>query len=308
MNINDTGSDSVKIGFIGAGRLGRALAWSFAARGLTVHRVASQLEQDARSIVEKAHGCLIVTPQRVADECDVIFVTTPDDTIKPIADSIEWRPGTGVVHCSGATEVSALSKAASDSALIGGFHPMQTFGDPEAAARTLRGCVITIEASGELLAFLSNVSERLGCRVNQLPPGARGRYHAAAAYASQYVNVILAEAVRIWASWGASEAAALQALLPVVRGTVSSIETAGLAKGMPGPVSRGDAGTVEKHLAALATVDNPTIDLYRELCLRSVPLAEIAGGIDAETSDRIRKVLARSSFKQRPPFFDGVHY
>lgn len=308
MKINDSGPDSVKIGFIGAGRLGRALAWSFAARGFTVHGVASQLEKDTQALVEKAPGCRILAPQQIADECDVIFVTTPDDTIKPITDSIEWRAGTGVIHCSGATEVSALSKAAADGALIGGFHPMQTFGDPEAAARTLPGCVITIEASGELLGFLSNAAERLGCRVNQLPPGARGRYHAAAAYASQYVNVILAEAVRIWASWGASEAAALQALLPVVRGTVSSIETAGLAKGMPGPVSRGDAGTVEKHLAALATVDTPTTELYKELCLRSVPLAEIAGVIDTATGDKIRNVLARSSFKQPPLFFDGVHY
>jgi predicted short-subunit dehydrogenase-like oxidoreductase (DUF2520 family) len=208
MNINDSFPNAVKIGFIGAGRLGRALAWSFAARGFTVHAVASQLQKDTDALVEKARGCRIATPQQVADECDVIFITTPDDTIKPIAESVNWRAGTGVVHCSGATEVNALTKAASDGALIGGFHPMQTFGDPEAAARTLPGCVITIEASEELLVFLSNAAESLGCRVNQLPPGARGRYHAAAAYASQYVNVILAEAVRIWGSWGASEEAA----------------------------------------------------------------------------------------------------
>jgi hypothetical protein len=61
-------------------------------------------------------------------------------------------------------------------------------------------------------------------------------------------------------------------------------------------------------LAALATVDTATTDLYKELCRRSVPLAETAGVIDAATGDKIRKVLGRSSPKQPPLFFDDVHY
>jgi predicted short-subunit dehydrogenase-like oxidoreductase (DUF2520 family) len=196
-----------------------------------------------------------------------------------------------VVHCSGATEVSVLAKAAADGAMVGGFHPMQTFADPAAAAKSLPGSTITIEAQGGLSDILLALVERLGCAANQLPPGARARYHAAAGYASQYINVVLGEAVRIWQSWGAGEAQALPALLPMVRGTLASIEAAGLAKGMPGPVSRGDAGTVEKHVAALAELDGDTARLYRELCLRSVSLALAAGGIDADKAARIEGIL-----------------
>lgn len=282
---------SLKIGVIGPGRLGRALAWSLAGRGCCVHAVAGRTPAGAAVLAARIEGCLILPAQGLAEQCDLIFVTTPDDAIRATAESVRWRAGTGVAHCSGATELDALAKATADGALAGGFHPMQSFADSATATRTLPGCVITIEAAEPLNRVLVGLARHLGCRVNQLPPGVRARYHAAAGYASQYVNVLLAEAARIWRSWGASEAEALQALVPLVRGTLSSIEAAGLARGMSGPVSRGDAATVAKHLASLVTLDEATAALYRELCLRSVTLARDAGDIDADESDEIRRVI-----------------
>ncbi|MGQ0650895.1 MAG: DUF2520 domain-containing protein [Betaproteobacteria bacterium] len=168
---------------------------------------------------------------------------------------------------------------------------MQTFGDPAAAAQSLPGCTITIEADGPLNAVLVALAERLECRINRLPPGARDRYHAAAGYASQFINVLLREASKIWQSWGASEEDAVRALLPLVRGTLSSIERAGLAEAMPGPVSRGDVGTVAKHVAALAALDSEIVEFYRQLCARSIALALERRGIDDATATRIRRVL-----------------
>src|SRR5512134_1343528 len=50
---------SVRIGFIGAGRLGCALAWSFAERGLSVNAVASLLPADAAKLASRVPGCRI---------------------------------------------------------------------------------------------------------------------------------------------------------------------------------------------------------------------------------------------------------
>lgn len=290
---SDVSIESLKIGFIGAGRLGRALAWSFGRHDYRVFAVASRSIASSQALAERFQSCRIMTAQKVADTCDLVFVTTPDDVIKPTVDCIIWRPASGVVHCSGGTEVSALAKANQDGAFIGGFHPMQTFGDPDVAARALPGSTITIEADGLLNEILRKLALRLGCQINQLPAGQRANYHAAAGYASQYINVVLGEAVRIWQSWGASEAAALHALVPLARGTLSSIEFTGLAKGMPGPVSRGDAGTIEKHLRSLAAFDLPTALLYRDLCLCSVPLALAAGTIDSAKAHEIELLLSR---------------
>lgn len=281
----------LRIGFIGAGRLGKALAWACARHKLAVVAVASLVREDAEDLARKVPGCRVLEAQQVADACDLVFVTTPDGAIRATTESLQWSPGAFVVHCSGATEVSDLGKAAADGAVTGGFHPLQTFGDPETAAQSLPGCTITIEAQEPLDALLVALAECLGCAVNRLPPGARALYHAAAGYSSQHINALLFEAAAMWRSWGASEAAAVQALLPLVRGTVASIAQAGLAQGMPGPVSRGDVGSVRKHVDAIGALDARRVVLYRELCERTVQLALAGGRIDEATAARVRDEL-----------------
>ena len=200
-----------------------------------------------------------------------------------------------MVHCSGVTEVDALAAARIQGAQVGGFHPMQTFGDPLAAMNALPGSTITVEASEPLNSWLVAISDRLNCRVNRLPPGMRARYHAAAGFTSQFINALFAEAATVWASWGATEEEALRALMPMARGTLSSIESLGIAKGMPGPVSRGDVASVEKHLAALAALGPEMLGFYRTLCASTVPLAVKSGAIDAATAQHLASVLHAKS-------------
>ncbi|MEY3488791.1 MAG: hypothetical protein RL655_359 [Pseudomonadota bacterium] len=285
-------ADTLRIGFIGAGRLGKALAWQCADQGLRVCAAASIRHVQAQVLAERVQDCAVMTSQEVAQWCDLVFVTTPDEAIGPTADALRWRAGTFVVHCSGATEVSALAKAASDGAFIGGFHPLQSFGDPQAAARPLPGCTITVEAGEPLDAVLVAIAGRLGCAVNRLPPGARPLYHAAAGYTSQFVNAMLRKASAMWRSWGSTEQAAVQALVPLVRGTLASIAQTGLAQGMPGPVSRGDVASVRKHVAEMEAFDPVALDLYRQLCERTVRLALKGQRIEAPAAARVRGVLA----------------
>ena len=285
--------DTLRIGFIGAGRLGKALAWSFAQRGLHVAAVASTTRASAQSLAAPIAGCTVAGLQDVVDACDIVFVTTPDGAIAASVAQARWRAGVAAVHCSGVTEVAALGKAALDGATVGGFHPLQTFGDPAAAVRSMAGCTITIEAEEPLNATLVALAGRLECNVNRLPPGMRGRYHAAAGYMSQFINALLGEASKIWQSWGATEEEVVRALLPMARGTLASIESAGIAAGMPGPVSRGDVESVAKHVAALSGFDRETLELYRQLCERTVALAVRRNAIPAETAHRFREVLQR---------------
>ena len=282
---------ALRIGFIGAGRLGKALAWCLAERGMHVAAVSSPSHASADALAAKVPGCLVASPQETVDACDLVFITPPDGVIADTASSLRWRAGVAAVHCSGATEISALDKAAHDGAMTGGFHPMQTFGNPAAAALSLPGCTITIEADEPLEATLVAFADRLGCNINRLPPGMRARYHAAAGFTSQFLNVLFREASDIWRSWGATEEEAVRALLPLARGTLASIESSGVAAGMPGPVSRGDVQTVHKHVDALTAFDPEALQLYRALCERTVRLALERGAFDAATAKRFRAAL-----------------
>ena len=269
-------TDKPRVGFIGAGRVGKGLSLALSRAGYPIVGVAG------REPREKQH---------VLDESEIVFLTVPDDALSSVCGDLEWQESKSAVHCSGAAELTVLKHAADEGAQVGGFHPLQMFADPEVAARGLKGCAIAVEAEEPLAGTLLHMIAALGARPLRVPPGARAAYHAAAHYAGPFVAALLAEAVTIWGRIGIREEDALAALLPLARGSLDAIEHSGLARAMAGSVARGDMQTLEGHLRALGALDAGLANFYRRLALKTVPLALAAGKLDAARAARIHDVL-----------------
>lgn len=269
-------TDKPRVGFIGAGRVGKGLSLALSRAGYPIVGVAG------REPREKQH---------VLDESEIVFLTVPDDALSSVCGDLEWQESKSAVHCSGAAELTVLKHAADEGAQVGGFHPLQMFADPEVAARGLKGCAIAVEAEEPLAGTLLHMIAALGARPLRVPPGARAAYHAAAHYAGPFVAALLAEAVTIWGRIGIREEDALAALLPLARGSLDAIEHSGLGRAMAGSVARGDTQTLEGHLRALGALDANLADFYRRLALKTVPLALAAGKLDAARAARIHDVL-----------------
>lgn len=279
------------IGFIGSGRLATGLALAFHANGMKIAAVAGRNPLTATALAARIDGCSVLPAQEVADTHPLIFIAVPDDSIATVANEIRWRAGQSVVHCSGATEVAVLDAAKGAGALTGGFHPLQTFTDPLVALRTLPGCTVAIEAPEPLLTTLADIARAIGCNPFALPPGARARYHATGSYAAQFINALLLEAAEVWASFGMDRQTAVKALMPLLKGTVAAIEHDGLARGLAGPVSRGDAGTVRRQFEGIAGVSERHLELFRELTRRTLPLAIERGNLDEAKIAALRALL-----------------
>ena len=84
---------TLRIGFIGAGRLGKALAWSLAGAGMLVSRAASSKLLDAQALAESIPLCEAVTAQQAVNDCELVFVTTPDNAIASIVAGLRWWAG-----------------------------------------------------------------------------------------------------------------------------------------------------------------------------------------------------------------------
>lgn len=265
-----------RVGFVGAGRVGKGLSLALSRCGYEVAGVAGR---DARA------------QARVVEGSELVFVTVPDDHIAAVARELPWKAGMSAVHCSGAAELAVLDAARRAGASAGGFHPLQMFADPEVAARGLKGCAIAVEADAALAAVLLRMVDDLGAKPLRVPPGARAAYHAGAHYAGPFIAALLAEAVAIWSRLGIREDDALAALLPLVRGSTDAIGHAGLARAMAGSVARGDVRTLEGHVEALGRLDASLRRLYCTLALRTLPLAVAAGKLDAERAARVRALL-----------------
>ncbi|MCA1552702.1 NAD(P)-binding domain-containing protein, partial [Bradyrhizobium sp. BRP19] len=90
----------VSVGWIGAGRLARALAMRAHGAGVRTVAVANRSSAPAAWLAH-ATGAKAADPQGVADAADWVFVTVPDDAIPGVVNHVRWRPGQLVLHCSG---------------------------------------------------------------------------------------------------------------------------------------------------------------------------------------------------------------
>ena len=281
----------LKLGFIGAGRAGTGLATGFARAGRDVVAVAGRSIASAQALVKRIRGARACAPQEVADRADLVFLTVPDDAIERVASSIRWRAGSACVHCSGAADLDALKKAAADRALTGGFHPLHMFGEPGQSPDALAGCAIALAGPDALLKKLERLARSLGAKPLRLPEGGRALYHAAANFSGAFVIALVQETIALWKKLGIAEADALAALLPLLRGTVDNVERLGAAGGLGSAVARGDVGTIRRHLDALAESAPDSLELYRILSLRTIPLALAKGTLKPETAKEITALL-----------------
>jgi len=293
------GTSNLRIGFIGAGQLATPLAWSLARAGYAIVGAASRTPASAARL---AGGVTTAKPyddaQHLVDDADLVLIAVPDDAIATVARSVRWGARHGVVHCSGATEVSALAPAAAAGASIGGFHPMQSFTSTEAAMKSLPGCTVGIEAREPLLGVLSGMAQALGCHRIELPPGARALYHASGSFASSFLVALLNDALALWSAFGVGREEAFRALLPLMKGTVAAIEANGPVRSLAGPIARADVGTVERHLAALGDKAPDLLATYLDIARRSLPIAEAKGGADKGKLEGLRALLERCAAQQ----------
>ncbi len=280
------------IAFLGAGRLGATLASALSKHGARVVAIANRDDHAAKALAARLPGCR-ATSMQAAAEADLVFVTVSDDAIGPIVSSLTWREGQRVVHCSGATEVDVLEPAARYGATIGGFHPLQTFADPVRAEALLSDTTVAIEGPPSLEAELRALADLLGMRVITLPAGARALYHGGGSFAASFLLSMLDEAASIWKSFGVDEADAMRALLPLARGNLDAAASKGIAGALAGPISRGDAGVVQRHLRALEALGPDHAAIYREMSLRQLELAKRAGRLDDAQLARIAALVAQ---------------
>jgi predicted short-subunit dehydrogenase-like oxidoreductase (DUF2520 family) len=284
----------LKLGFIGAGTIGSALALKLSRRGYPVVAVSSRHHTSATKLAQAISGCLpVTTGQEVADTAELVFITTPDDVIASVAAQVKWHEGQMVVHCSGADSTGILEPARKAGAYVGVFHPIQTFADAEQAMENMPGSTFTLEAEAPLLGILQEIASALGGRWIKIKAGDRAVYHAAAVIACNYLVTLVKMATDLWQTFGVPRKEATEALLPLIRGTVHNLETIGLPQCLTGPIARGDSGTIKKHLEALERVSPDTLSSYRELGLKTIPIALAKGRISERQAEELKAALER---------------
>ena len=284
---------SIKIGFIGAGRVGTALAVKLKEVGYNVVGVTSRSEESMRRFLQYVEGAKgFKNPEALLEEVELIFVTVPDDAIREVVAYLPWEKGQKVVHASGALSLDVLEKALERGAEVGSFHPCQAFATIDQAINNIPGSVFGIEASSEeLRTLLERMALDLGCSYVFVPPEGKVFYHASAVFASNYFVALVGVALKLLDFIGIGKEEGTKLLLPLIWGTINNIQNIGLPTCLTGPIARGDMTVIKKHLEALREKDPQIFKLYASLGLQTIPIALGKGTLSEERAKALKELF-----------------
>jgi len=281
-----------KVGFIGAGKVGTALAARLSMEGYPVIAVADTNLHAAETLSTLVPGCKVFKDaQHVADTVDIAFITTPDDSIAKVASELRWRSHQNVVHCSGADSPDILEPAERYGAVTGSFHPCQAFASVDQAIENVPGSTISIEAPSPLRETLQEMASAIGCDWMVLKPGDKVLYHVAAVFVSNYAVSLLKVATDLFRYFDLTPSQATKVLLPLIQGNINNMKNVGLPHCLTGPIARGDVGTIQRHMSALREREPSLLRLYGELGLQATRVALEKGTIDRQVAERLHALL-----------------
>ena len=282
----------MKLGFIGAGKVGTALAVRLSKKGYPVVAVYDVRPEAAQYFAEQIKGGKVVSKiQDVAEAAELVFITTVDGMITPVASEIKWRAGQMAVHCSGANSTVLLEPAKKQGALVGVFHPGNMFADKKQAIINIAGSTFDIEAEEPLLSVFKEMAAALDGHWIEVKANERPAYHVAIELPSLYLMLQFRLAVDLFKAMKIPEERAVDVLLQFIKVTTNNIENFGTSKALTGPVDRGDTETIKRHIDGLRRIYPAVLPLYRELALQNIPYAIKHGSIDEKKAKEIEAIL-----------------
>ena len=265
----------MKIGFIGAGKVGFSLGMFFVQGGISVTGYYSRHPGSAREAAQMTGTKQYESLEALVRASDALFLTVSDGAISSVFQQLREfdLAGKQICHCSGAmTAREAFPGVEHTGADHYSIHPLFPISDKYAAWRELPGAFFCLEGHGSHLTWWADTLGTLGATVRVIPSQGKVTYHAACAMASNLVCALVKESVDLLAGCGFSQEEALTALAPLMKANLDHLVQDGPQKALTGPVERGDTTTVAKHLACLPQGDGQ--QLYRVASRRLIRLAE----------------------------------
>jgi predicted short-subunit dehydrogenase-like oxidoreductase (DUF2520 family) len=225
----------------------------------------------------------------------LILLSVPDDAVEEVCAELAaneaFAPGQAVVHLSGSLDLDVLRPAEDQGADVVALHPLQAFPTVDDGIARLPGSAIAVSGRTETTRALGDSLARdLGAEPFHLPDDVKPLYHAAAVFCSNYVVAVLGVAERLFRLAGMEDPVARFA--PLARAALDATLDRGSFEALTGPASRGDAGTIARHLSALATRAPDVVEPYVALARVAAGLASESGRLSEEGRLRLEEALA----------------
>ena len=265
----------MKIGFIGAGKVGFSLGKYFISNGISVTGYYSRSPKSAKSAAEFTNSRMYSSLTDILKDSDTLFLTVPDDVIGTVWEHIKNLDvrNKKICHCSGSISSAAFFDAENKGAFAYSIHPLCAVSDKYNSWRDLKNTVFTIEGSEQYLTKMRNLFVGFSNETVVINTKDKALYHAGAVLASNLVIALLSMSEDVLKQCGFSAESARKALLPLFKVNAENIVQNGPEEALTGPVERNDVQTVRHHLESLGK-DLTKREVYRLLSLELTKIAQ----------------------------------
>ncbi|CAB4625703.1 unannotated protein [freshwater metagenome] len=283
----------LRVGVIGTGRAGSVIGAALHRVGHEVVAVAAVSEISrlrAQALLPQAP---VVDVADVAAASDLVLVAVPDDVLEGLlaglAASGVVKPGQFWVHLSGRYGTEVMAPVAAEGALPLAIHPVMSFTGTSMDLMRLEECPFGVTAPDELRSAAEALVIEIGGDPIWVPEDKRVLYHAALAFGSNYLITLVAQSADLLAAAGIEEPR--RVLAPLLGASLDNALRLG-DQALTGPVARGDAATVEAHLAVLKNQSELAAASYRALARVTADRAVDAGLLSAALAEALLGVLS----------------
>lgn len=268
------GGCHMKIGIVGAGKVGTTLGKYLSHAGIFVTGFYSRSKESADEAATFAGTKAYQQLTELIRDSDVLFLTVPDGAIGQVWQEIAGMSLGGMIIChfSGSLSSHVFSDMQNTGASGVSVHPMYAFSDKFTSYQQFHTAYLTMEGQEPGLTAMRQLFQELGHTVYTLRSEDKMKYHAAAALASNAMLGLVQTSLEILEECGFDQRAALELLTPLVQGNISSMLEKGCVEALTGPVERNDIQTVRKHLEVLQGSQAESI--YRSLAPTLLQLAK----------------------------------
>lgn len=264
----------MKVGFIGAGKVGCSLYDYFVHNNIPVTGCYTRTQAKVSGTEKQTQKIFTTSIDKILTKSDVLFLTVPDDAIAAVWELVKTYPiqGKFICHCSGSLGSAVLSGIEETGAYGYSIHPMFPFKSKKTAYEDLSQALFSVEGNEEHIEEIMDLLSACPNHIVRLKSEDKPKYHAAAVFASNLAVGLINQAKRLLMECGFDEDAALKALKPLTVTNMNNIFDVGTCDALTGPVERHDIKTVQKHLNAL---DRETKETYSALTKEIIKLAQM---------------------------------
>ena len=262
---------------LGAGKVGRGLTRALRAKGVPVTLRAAR-----RGL-----------PRSI--DAGIVVVAVRDGDVRPLAERLVpvVAKRSVVVHVAGALDAEALAPLRSSCAGIGQMHPMIAFASTEFTPSLAQGSML-VRGDPAAVARGRRLARALGMVPRTARPLDVVAYHAAAGLVANGGAALAWLGAELLVVAGIPRATTPKFLGPLLRSVADNVEALGFPRALTGPVRRGDAAALEKHLATLSAKMPRALPLYVTSAWAQLSLARALGEASKERYEAIARVLAAS--------------